>query len=296
MKDWDWGLILICAVIALAVFGGAKNAKPIFQNGSNVPPPAERQLTQSEIEYDLNQAQYKTEMLQKEIALAEEKKNSSVYKGKITMYVNTSSDASTEYVDIFADSSNTEPVNITGWKLLSTSTNQSVIIPQSTLMYFSGQINTEQNVYLNAGEHAYIITGKSPIGYGFKVNKCSGYLSQYTNFYPGVWSNCPSPRDEDYSSIPNRIVNENCFDLINSLSSCRIPQPLSSAYSWECQAFLTEKINYPYCISSHKSDKDFWGNTWYVYLKRSDPLWRYRRETVILYDTAGKPVTQVIKY
>lgn len=296
MKDWDWGLILICVVIAMAAFGGAKNAKPMFSNNSTVPTPQERQLSVSEIEYNLNDARYKTEQLQKELALEQEKKNSSVYRGKISMNVNTSSDAQTEYIDIYADYNNTEPINITGWKLVSTSTNQTMYIPQSTLLYFSGQQNTEQDVYLSAGEHAYIITGRSPIGYGFKVNKCSGYLSQYTSFYPGVWSNCPAPRDEDYSMIPRRVVNDNCFDLINSLGSCRVPEPLSNAYSWECQAFLTEKINYPYCISNHKSDKDFWGTSWYVYLKRSEPLWKYRRETIILYDKVGKPVTQVVRY
>jgi hypothetical protein len=292
----NWGLVLICAVIAMAAFSGAKNAKPIYQNNSTIPSPNERQLSVGEIEYSLNDARYKTQELQKQLALEEEKKNSSVYKGKIFMSVNVSSDANTEYVDIYADYSNTEPINITGWKLLSTSTNQTIYIPQSTSLYFSGQQNTEQDVYLAAGEHAYIITGRSPIGYGFKINKCSGYISQYQNFYPGVWTNCPAPRDEDQSSIPNRVVNDNCFDMINSLSSCRVPEPLSNAYSSECQAFLIEKINYPYCISHHKSDKDFWGNAWYVYLKRSDPLWKYRRDVVILYDKLGKPVIQVVKY
>ncbi len=293
---FDWGLILIIAVIAMAAFGGAKNAKPLYQNGSTIPSPSERQLTQSEIEYNLNDARYKTQELQRQLALEQEKKNSSVYKGKISMNVNASSDATTEYVDIYADFDNKEPINITGWKLLSTSTNQSINIPQSTSLYFTGQQNSEQDVYLAPGEHAYIITGRSPIGYGFKVNKCSGYISQYQSFYPGVWTNCPAPRDEDQSSIPNRVINDDCFDMINSLSSCRVPDQLSQKYSYECQAFLTEKINYPYCISHHKSDKDFWGNVWYVYLKRSEPLWKYRRDVIILYDKAGKPVTQVVKY
>lgn len=301
MKDWDWTLIILCIVIALALFGGAKNTPQQVQNvGSQtpttIPDPSERQMTQSEIQYNLEQTQYKLEQIQKEIALEEEKKNASVYKDKVTFYVYPSTSASTEYVDIYASPSNKEPINITGWRLLSTSTNQSVAIPQSTFLYFSGQANSEQPVYLKPGERAYIITGRSPLGYGFKVNKCSGYLSQYNTFYPSLWTNCPAPRDEDYSMVPNRIVNENCFDLINSLPSCRIPEQLSNAYSWECQAFLTQKINYPYCVSAHKDDSDFWSQQWYVYLKRSEPLWRTRRETIILYDSQDKVVSKTIRY
>jgi hypothetical protein len=294
MKDLDKGFIVIIVIIALALFSGAKNAKnPQYSN--TIPTPSERQLTQSEIEQKVKDLQREADTLQKEQQITEEKKKSSEYKGRVYMNIYTSSDAQTEYVDIYTDSSITSPINITGWKLLSTSTNQSTVIPQTTLLYFSGQKNSEQDVLLGPNQHAYIITGKSPTGYGQRINKCSGYLSQYMTFYPSIYSNCPSPRTEDYSKIPKRIVNDNCFDLIESLSSCRIPDTLSKAYSSECQEFLTEKINYPYCIAHHKDDTDFWGNTWYVYLKRSDTLWRNRRDTTILYDSLGKPVVQVVR-
>jgi hypothetical protein len=68
MKDWDWGLILICAVLAMAILGGAKTAKPLLNNNSTIPSPSERQLTQAEIEYNLSQTQYKVDQLQRELA------------------------------------------------------------------------------------------------------------------------------------------------------------------------------------------------------------------------------------
>lgn len=292
----NWGLILICAVIALAAFGGARNARPLSRNGSStIPSTSERQMSLTQIQSSLNKTEREVTKLQKELATEQEKKNSSIYKGKVTISVRPSTKASTEYVDIYVASSVTEPINITGWKLVSTSTNQSVTIPKSTSLYFQRQINSEEDVILRGGEHAYIITGRSPIGHGFKVNKCSGYLSQYTSFYPSLYTSCPAPENEDLSGIPNRVINDKCFDLINSLPSCRIPKPLPNDYSVECKEFLVEKINYPYCINAHKNDKDFWQKKWYVYLKRSSPLWKTRRETVILYDSLGKPVAQVIR-
>lgn len=289
----NWGLILICAVFALAIFGGTRNTKS--PSGSTVPSPAERKMSLNQIRSSLNKTEREVNKLQKEIAAEQEKQKSSVYKGKVTISVRPSTKTSTEYVDIYVSPSVTEPINITGWKLVSTSTNQSVTIPKSTQLYFQRQINSEENVILRGGERAYIITGSSPIGYGFKVNKCSGYLSQYTSFYPNLSTRCPAPEDEDTSMIPNRVINDKCFDLIESLPSCRIPKPLSNEYSVECKEFLIEKINYPYCINAHKNDADFWQKKWYVYLKRSSPLWKTRRETVILYDSLGKPVAQAIK-
>jgi hypothetical protein len=86
--------------------------------------------------------------------------------------------ADSEYIEITANLNNKEPIKITGWTLTSTTTGNTAQIPKSTSLYFSGNLNSEEDVYLAPGEKAYVVTGKSPIGYGLKVNKCSGYLTQ----------------------------------------------------------------------------------------------------------------------
>lgn len=204
-------------------------------------------------------------------------------------------DANSEYVEIY-NSSDKYTVDITGFTLMSTSSNTSFTIPKTVKLYFTGMENVEENVILGPQEKAYIITGRSPIGYGMKINKFSGFLTQYNNFYPSFYSNCPAPRNEDLSKIPKTINNDICFDLIDSYPSCRIQEtPLSNKYSSECQDFIYNKINYPSCINNHKNDQDFWSKEWFVYLKRSDKVWRDRRETIILYDKSGNEISKIKK-
>ncbi len=213
------------------------------------------------------------------------------------MYINGGYgyDADSEYIEI-QNNSDKYSVDITGFTLVSTSTNVSVTIPKTVKLYFTGMENIEENVILGPGEKAYVITGKSPIGYGMKINKCSGFLTQYNNFSPSFYTNCPAPRNEDISKIPKTVNNDICFDLIDSYPSCRIQStPLSNNYSSECQDFIYKTINYPSCINNHKNDSDFWSNSWYVYLKRSDKLWKDRRETIILYDKSGNEISKIKK-
>lgn len=253
--------------------------------------------TKDQIEYEINQAKQKSEELKKELALQEELKKSSIYRDKISFSNGYGYDVNSEHLVISANSGNKEAIKITGWTIFSTSTGATVSIPKSTLLYFPGTINSEEDVYLNPGEKAYIITGKSPIGYGFKNNKCSGYLNQNSSFVPYLYSNCPLARYEDLSSIPKTVNNDICFDLIESFPQCQSQQtPLSNKYSSECQNFIYNKMTYMSCINTHKNEKDFWGNEWRIYLKRSEKLWRDRRETIILNDEFGKPVGKIIKY
>lgn len=221
--------------------------------------------------------------------------DSKKYSDYIRIYNSLGYNANDEYIQI-SNNSDKYTVDITDFKLVSTSTGFSVSIPKTVKLYFTGMENVEENVILGPGEKAYIITGRSPIGYGMKINKCSGFLTQYNRFSPSFYTNCPRPKSEDLSSIPKTVNNDICFDLIDSYPSCRIQTtPLSNKYSFECQNFIYNKINYPTCITNHKNDSDFWGKEWFVYLNRSDTLWKNRRETIILYDKNGNEVSKIIK-
>jgi hypothetical protein len=213
----------------------------------------------------------------------------------LRIYGGYGSSANEEYITI-ENTSKDRYIDITDFKLKSTSTNIEVTIPKTVKLYFTGMQNVEENVILGPQERAYVITGKSPTSNGMKLNKCSGYLTQYNNFSPSFSTNCPAPRNEDLSSIPKTVNNDICFDLIDYYPSCRVQsEPISNMYSSECQNFIYKKINYPNCINTHKNDSDFWEKTWYVYLKRSEKIWKDRREVIVLYDRDDKVISKITK-
>ncbi len=157
-------------------------------------------------------------------------------------------------------------------------------------------LNTEDTIMLTGGDTLYLVTGISPNGASFKVNKCSGYLGQFQIFVPYLNNICPLPKDEDLSSIPNLVINDACFDRIDTMSRCRIQTaPLPQNLSSECTNFILNKINYPSCVNIHKNDKDFYQKEWRVYLGRSASLWKNKRETIVLYDSLGK-IVDTLKY
>jgi hypothetical protein len=152
-------------------------------------------------------------------------------------------------------------------------------------------VNGEENIVLTGGDTLYLTTGISPVGANFKVNKCSGYLNQFQDFVPSLNTNCPRPRDENLSSIPNTNTNDECLNYIDNFSSCRIQtDPLPQKWSYECTTFIKDKIGYPSCVTTHKNDKDFQLPEWRAYLQRSDSIWKTTRDAIVLYDNEGKVV------
>ncbi len=268
MFDDLFPIIAILGIIAIALFGGTKT-EGIFavQNIAN---------TQS----------------QTQTTTSTTSANSSAYADKITFnWGSYTNNANQEYVEVDASQSNTNPVDITGWKLLHNGTNASVTIPHSTNLYSANTPSDTDDVWLYPGDRAYIITGMSPIGYGMRANKCSGYLSQFNTFNPSLYTSCPTPRAES-ANIPQSPINNNCLDLIDSTGSCTIrPQALDNTYTSECQQLFSTTLTYQGCVDKHSKNSDFYSpHEWYVYLKRDSSLWNVERESVTLFDMNGKAV------
>lgn len=297
MKDSSLGIMVLMVIIAIALFGGSQGASNngLFSNGNQTP--VEKQAN---IQNQINTTQYKVDQLKKQVAEEEAKKTQSIYKDIVDLsYINHYGNASQEYIAIRVNASATTTIPVTGWTIKSLASGISVKIPQGTYLFFAGSVNSEQNIYLSANDTLYLITGISPNGVSFKLNKCSGYLNQFQNFIPYIPSYCPAPRNENLSSIPRSGYNDTCFDYIDTMPACRIqtdPLPQGSQkWSVECTDFIYKKINYPSCVDTHKNDKDFYQNEWRVYLKRSETLWKNSREDIVLLDQYGKIVDE-IKY
>ncbi len=288
------GLMIILGVIGIGLFGGTNGTsgpKTTTSKPSYTPPPKTQAQNEADIRYQLNQAQKKAEDLKKQIQAEEDKKTQSIYKNIVNLnYVTRSTDPKKEYLQITVGTTKT-PINVTGWTVKSENTGQTVQIPKGTYLYFAGTLNSEEDIYLNSGEKLYLVTGISPNGSSFKVNKCSGYLSQFQTFTPYLYTSCPAPKKEDLSSIPKTVKNDDCLDYIDRFPTCKIQtQNTPANWSYECTNFIYTKINYPSCINTHKGDADFYVKEWRVYLKRSERLWKDRREKIVIYDSVGKIV------
>jgi hypothetical protein len=159
-------------------------------------------------------------------------------------------------------------------------------------LYFQNQINKEEPIYLAPGETAYIITGRSPLGTSFKLNKCTGFFNQYQSFNPGIPSRCPNPNESD---LPNNgtIYNDACRSYINSVPGCRVITDTPANISPECKRYVTEELTYLKCVDKYKNGSDFYDPEWRVYLGRDDGLWKSTREIVQLVDQNGKIIDMV---
>lgn len=226
--------------------------------------------------------------------------NFSPLKGKIgfdynrsTYYGSGDKDAANqEYLSIKTERNVTEKIRITGLIIKSAVTGVKVEIGKGAYLYFSGVINSAQDIFLGPDETAYIITGRSPLGISFRVNKCLGYLSKNQNFTPYLSSNCPTVRNEPMPKAPNNL-NDKCLDYVESFPTCTAFTAGKLELSSECNNFLIEKANYSYCSQAHKNDKDFYENDWRIYLSRDETIWKSKRETIELLDQNEKLIDSV---
>src|SRR3989344_1772142 len=291
MEKDSTGILIILGIIAIALFGGVKNTNngPIFGDQNTT-----RELSTNQ---KIADTQRQIEDLKAKLQIEEDKKTHSQYKDITGLsQVSRSTDPSREYITIKVDKKAVGAIPVTGWTLKSLITGIQVSIPKAAYLFFTGMINVEEDILLTGGDVMYLVTGIPPNGTSFKVNKCSGYLGQFQTFIPYLRNNCPKPRDEDLSGIPNTAINSDCLDYIESMSQCRIPtKSLPVNWGFECTNFIYEKINYPSCVNIHKNDSDFYQKEWRVYLKRSESIWKSKREIIILYDNLGM-IVDTIKY
>lgn len=187
-----------------------------------------------------------------------------------------------EYLEIIGQSDT--PVDITGWRLVGTKGN-SAIIPQGNPIFLSGKVNQKEDISLSRGEKAVLVSGKSPVGNSFKVNSCSGYLTQFQEFTPAISNICPSPILPD--TLEKYPLDSVCLDYINGMNSCEVqkntlPKKLSPA----CRDFVFTRITYNQCVSDQENNIDFQNNEWRVYLGSETELWE-DHDTIKFYDKGG---------
>jgi hypothetical protein len=216
----------------------------------------------------------------------------------MTHYVSNAS-STDEYVELSVVQNSSNSVKITGWTIESEATYNAEIIPKGTRVPTSGVVNASEDIVLEPGDRAIISTGPSPVGASFRENKCTGYFGTMQKFSPTLPLACPLASSEllNYYGTPY-IHDPACIDFVQNLPRCKIPLDNPGNLNDTCESFLVDKLNYNGCVTTHRSDADFAGTTWHIYLDRTDrkgktkPMWRTKHEVVKLLDERGKTVAQ----
>ncbi len=203
-----------------------------------------------------------------------------------------STDPLSEYITLTADPTLPGRVDVSNWSLMSTTTGRGIsslgkaaVLPRSSVIGF-----TEDRFAIAAEEVAYIITGRSPIGVSFLLNKCIGYYAQFHTFNPALPTNCPRLRS---ITLPaeSRQWGDACLDYIDSWPSCRTPlKEFPDNVNYQCRQYIVEQANYEKCVTQNKEKPDFFLKEWRIYLNRTSTLWKDRREAIELRDGNGKLV------
>lgn len=213
-----------------------------------------------------------------------------------------STDPNEEYLVLEAPSNSETELDLTGWQLRSAVTGNAAFIGYSTRLPQTGIVNAAKPLALPPGGRVIVVTGTSPIGTSFRINKCIGYFEEFQDFTPSLSRSCPQPEAEfrRYADVPTTSVNSEsdaydlCLAFVEGLSQCTMYHPRLRDEGPElhssCVRFLETYLNYPGCVAAHQHDADFYQNEWRVYLGERRELWRDRRETILLLDAQGRTV------
>lgn len=207
------------------------------------------------------------------------------------LYGAQATDPSKEFIEIQANQSNQKPLTISGWRIQSMKTGRMAVIGTAIETPMTGQGGTPGAVVLRPGERAEIVTGRSPIGVSFRLNKCSGYLGQFQNFTPALAPLCPSAVGELYASGGQLSAEKACVTAAAKIGPCRALTGPPTNVSASCGQFLTRTLSYNSCVQLHRNDADFRQNEWRIYEGNTSELWVSTGDTLVLLDQRGQLVS-----
>lgn len=255
--------------------------------------------------------------------------NKSEYYGQVSIESGNSSSEfqpSSEYIALVGSYSLKSPISLSGWYLTNGKgtrvyqvgssvqhfKSDVVYIPQVVQVYRPGSTQSTSPILLPENGRVYVITGRnlynSQVVPSFRTNSCIGYLTHENKdslkLIPNIYSSCPAPTKEYVQGT----LESSCRQFVDYMSSCHTPNFIDSVkkgttpevgyvdtvggLTQSCQDFLKSHFSYNACLTNHSSDPKFQGNEWYVYLNRPFELWATDHETITLFDSNGKIVSE----
>ena len=252
------------------------------------PETPEEELTRSQKEYDALLAQMEA---------AKTFGEPSPHRGKVRISESGAAESlASEHIEAEAALENTAPVGIAGWSLQSALTGIRAYIPRGTDVFVLGDLNPQQDIYLNPGAKAVIASKSSPVGTSFRENVCTGYLAGIQTFVPALSRSCPPARGLLPLTADNlRTYGDACFDFAESLPPCALPLSSPSNITPACRVFLANNLSYNGCVQNNRGEVGFSQDSWRIYLNSAGELWRNSHDVIRLLDAEGRTV-DVITY
>ena len=198
-----------------------------------------------------------------------------------------------EYVTLRISPRLTGTLTITGWTIESAQSGIKVTLGGAAQIPALGGVSSETPVSIGPSGTIIIVTGQSPKGASFRVNKCTGYFNQFQQFTPTLPSDCPTPQDEMLQHPELTSGNTTCQNYIQRIPQCTlVVNAIPGNVGGLCQNFILNMLSYNGCITEHQSDPDFYQNEWYLFLGRSQEMWNNSHEDIRLLDENGKLVAE----
>lgn len=187
-----------------------------------------------------------------------------------------------EYIQISYSSSAKESINISDWTV-GNNHGESYKIGRTTTLAGVSSYNNQDQLILPPGGRVYIVTGRSPIGYSFRLNQCMEYYEVNYDFTPSITASCPSPKSESGQEG----LSDQCYNYIRTLSACRYPTNIPLFLDNQCREFISKNATYDGCVKNHRNDEKFYQNSWWTYLDRPQTIWNDTRDIITVRDHKG---------
>ena len=199
-----------------------------------------------------------------------------------------------EYVALLVSSATTSAIDISGWKIFDRRKRVTHKIPKAVRILGSDQIQKEEVVRAGPGDLIIITSGSSPTGTSFRVNKCSGYRSQFKNFTPSIKTECPDALEEFQRMGTVPYTDNQCYSIVENLSACKAVTRIPATVTRECRDFLENTVTEQGCVRLHRNDKDFFQQEWRLFLETKRELWERENNVLYLLDERNLLITTLV--
>ncbi|MDI9325241.1 MAG: hypothetical protein QM526_00405 [Alphaproteobacteria bacterium] len=171
----------------------------------------------------------------------------------------------------------TSSVNITGWKLVNHRTRNYYTLPSAIEQFnvpASAGGSVQAPLQLKTQDIVFVNSGRSPTGYSFKVNTCTGFRTQFFIFNPPIKQRCPSPQQLLAESGYEAGRDPLCLNAVIGFPRCTaLTTATQATIPQSCIDIVQRQVTEESCIRQRRFDANFLVKEWRVYLESGSAIW-----------------------